>query len=94
MIDDEGTIRRFIEQKVMNIHRRNGGSVEALDFSERLLQGTIGLDSIDLAEVIAELESKFCISIFEDRDSAPLTWQAIVGIIVNNSFFNDTRSRL
>lgn len=65
--------RRRIEAVVLSVHRRNGGTLAALDFSHRLLEPTLQLDSMDLAEIVAELERQDGWSPMDGRNR-PATW--------------------
>ena len=64
---------RAIESIVLDVHRRNGGAASRLDFGLRLLDPSLGLDSLDLAEIVAALEKQFHFSPF-DAPGPPRTW--------------------
>lgn len=65
--------RSLIQLAVLAVHRRNGGIATCLDFSLRLLDSSLRLDSMDLAEIVAELERY---SGWSPMDNAvrPVTW--------------------
>jgi len=65
---------------VLAVHRRNGGSLDALDFSLRLLDPTLKLDSLDLAEIMVAVEREFGVSPF-DAPSPPQTWGELRSLI-------------
>jgi acyl carrier protein len=77
------TRRDQIEQRVaaltLGIHRRNGGKLSVLLPEQKLLDPSLGLDSLDLAEVMAALEREFGVSPFEQ--AAPRTWGEIIDAI-------------
>jgi hypothetical protein len=64
---------------VLGIHHRNGGSLGLLDPDWPLLQPDLLLDSLDLAEIMAELEFEFGISPFER--GTPETWGELMDLI-------------
>jgi hypothetical protein len=65
--------RSLIESAVLAVHRRNGGVATHLDFSLRLLDPSLHLDSMDLAEIVAELERRSGWSPM-DNVARPVTW--------------------
>lgn len=65
--------RSLIESAVLGVHRRNGGLATHLDFSLRLLDPSLKLDSLDLAEIVAELERRSGWSPM-DNLIRPVTW--------------------
>lgn len=69
-----------IEALVLAVHRRNGGSLDRLDFGLRLLDPALGLDSLDLAEVVVNLERVFGRSPF-DAAVPPRTWADLAGVL-------------
>ena len=73
--------RGILQERVLAIHRRNGGTLEVLDLNLRLLDPALGLDSLDLAEIMAALEADFGKSPF-DAAEAPRTWQDILDCLV------------
>lgn len=77
------TRRQQIEQRVaalaLGIHHRNGGKLSALQPERKLLDPDLGLDSLDLAEVMAALEREFGVSPFEH--GAPRTWGEVIEAI-------------
>ncbi|MFO1496827.1 MAG: acyl carrier protein [Verrucomicrobiota bacterium] len=70
-----------IEALVLTVHRRNGGKVTILDWNWRLLDAALGLDSLDLAEVVAGIERRFGISLF-DQPSPPHTWEDVKRLVM------------
>ena len=70
-------VRARIESLVLTVNRRNGGHLSGLDFSLRLLDPTLGLDSLDLAEIMVEIERHFGRSPF-DALRTPRTWEELV----------------
>ena len=73
-----------IETVVMKIHRRNGGTQPGLKCGQRLLDSDLLLDSLDLAEVMVEIEKKFGVNPFES-DRPPRTWGDLVDQIDRSS---------
>lgn len=65
--------RSLIESVVLGVHRRNGGLATRLDFLLGLLDPSLRLDSMDLAEIVAELERKSGWSPM-DNIVRPVTW--------------------
>ena len=72
-------IDQWIAGRVLAIHRRNGGALTSVDLRHRLLEPALGLDSLDLAEVMAGIETRFRVSVFDG--SAPRTWADICSVI-------------
>lgn len=72
--------RSLIESAVLAVHRRNGGLVAHLDFSLRLLDPTLQLDSMDLAEIVAELERRSGWSPM-DNVVRPVTWGEFAALL-------------
>jgi acyl carrier protein len=62
-----------IENIVLGIHRRNRGSLSKLDFNLPLLAPVLGLDSLDLAEIVVAIERRFGVSPLESPQP-PRTW--------------------
>ncbi|MHB8524395.1 MAG: phosphopantetheine-binding protein [Limisphaerales bacterium] len=62
---------------VLRVHRRNGGRLAHLNSALRLLDPTLGLDSLDLAEIMVAIEKEFGVSPF-DSPSPPRTWADVV----------------
>lgn len=67
-----------LTDRVLGIHRRNGGSLEVLDPAWSLLDPRLQLDSLDLAEVMASVERDFGVYPFEDPLQPPKTWEDIL----------------
>ena len=66
---------------VLAVHRRNGGTLEALDWSARLLAPELGLDSLDLAEIMAGVERAFGVEPFAG-ERPPETWGEVLEMVV------------
>jgi hypothetical protein len=64
---------------VLGIHRRHGGSLTVLNLQWALLHPELGLDSLDLAEIMATLEAEFGLSPFER--GTPKTWGDVVSLL-------------
>lgn len=73
-----------IAELVLGIHRRNGGQLPSLDFSLPLLDRSLGLDSLDLAEIMAAVEKEFGQSPF-DSGEPPRTWGDVVDLLDRSS---------
>jgi hypothetical protein len=69
-----------VELLVLAVHRRNGGHLSRLDLSWRLLEPILGIDSLDLAEIIVGIEREFGFSPF-DGPRAPGTWGELVEVL-------------
>jgi hypothetical protein len=72
--------RSLIESAVLAVHRRNGGVSTHLDFSLRLLDPSLQLDSMDLAEIVAELERRSGWSPM-DNVVRPVTWADFAALL-------------
>jgi acyl carrier protein len=72
-----------IEKTVLNIHRRNGGTLQNLDLNLRLLDPVLMLDSLDLAEIMVDIEKRFHCSPF-DASTPPRTWANIIDLLPMN----------
>ena len=74
---------RFVESRiesiVLSVHKRNDGMMLKLDFDLRLLDSKLGLDSLDLAEIVVVIEKEFEVSPF-DFSPPPRTWLDMVQI--------------
>jgi len=73
-------VRTRIETLVLSVNHRNGGTLAALDLSLRLLDPSLSLDSLDLAEILADLERHYCRSPF-DSATPPRTWQELASTL-------------
>lgn len=62
-----------ISDLVLSIHRRNGGSLNHLDWNLPLLAPQLLLDSLDLAEIMVVVEKETGCSPF-DSNPVPQTW--------------------
>lgn len=76
-------IAKRLEAIVLGVHRRNSGKLEALPWQRQLLAPELGLDSLDLAEIIAAVEREWSISPF-DEPHPPRTWQELLDLIVRS----------
>lgn len=68
---------RKVEQWVLEIHRRNGGDLNQIDFDRPLLASELMLDSLDLAEIVVMVEREYHCSPF-DSVTPPKTWRDLV----------------
>lgn len=73
-------VRSRIQVLVLAVHRRNGGPLERLDFGLRLLDPALGIDSLDLAEIMVGVEREFGRSPF-DAVRAPRTWEELAAAL-------------
>jgi acyl carrier protein len=71
------TVEQDIAGLVLAVHRRNGGRLLELDLQLRLLDPALGLDSLDLAEIMAGVERRFGVSVF-DGETVPVIWADVV----------------
>jgi acyl carrier protein len=69
-----------IQSLALTVHRRNGGTLTALDSSLRLLDPVLGLDSLDLAEIMVAVEKECGVSPFEAA-TPPRTWSDIIDLV-------------
>jgi acyl carrier protein len=74
---DRFECEEFIRKKVFLICGRNGFVLDNFNFTLPLLNSALPIDSLDLAEILSDVESEFNVSIFEN-DSPPSTWNEIV----------------
>jgi Phosphopantetheine attachment site len=65
-----------VEALVLAVHRRNGGKLARLDWRWRLLEPALGIDSLDLAEIVVAIEKQFRVSLF-DLPTPPRTWEDV-----------------
>jgi acyl carrier protein len=73
-------VRRQIETLVLSLVHRNGGTLGTLDFSLRLLDPSLGIDSLDLAEILVQLEKQHGRSPF-DAAVPPRTWEQLAQVL-------------
>jgi len=66
-----------IESIVLKVHHRNGGRNIALDLSLPLLDASLCLDSMDLAEIVVTIERRLGCAVF-DAPSPPRTWRDVI----------------
>jgi hypothetical protein len=71
---------KLLQEIVLPVHRRNGGQLTELDFTLALLDPSLRLDSLDLAEIMAAIEHKCGKSPF-DGATPPRTWRDISDFI-------------
>lgn len=76
---NSGDLTEKVSRIVLGIHLRHGGSLTALNLQWALLQPELGLDSLDLAEIMATVEAEFGVSPFES--GTPKTWGDIVRLL-------------
>ncbi len=69
-----------IESLVLSVNRRNGGALASLDFSLRLLDPSLSIDSLDLTEILADLERHYGRSPF-DSVTPPRTWRELASTL-------------
>ena len=69
-----------IESIVLPVHRRNGGTATKLDFRLPLLDPSLVIDSLDLAEIVVALEQRFQFPLF-DTSAPPRTWADVLRLI-------------
>lgn len=69
-------IKAVIEKAVLAVHRRNGGSLSSLNLDLPLLDSSLLIDSLDLAEIIVALEKDLGKSPF-DAPAPPRTWRQV-----------------
>ena len=70
-----------VERLVLNVHQRNGGKLDHLDFNLRLLDPSLVLDSLDIAEIVVAIEKQFSYSPF-DASPPPRTWAELLAQLV------------
>lgn len=58
---------------VLRVHRRNGGTLQDIDLELPLLHPSLGIDSMDLAEIMVEYERASGVSPF-DSATPPRRW--------------------
>jgi acyl carrier protein len=73
-----------VEAAVLTIHRRNGGSLTSLDAHLRLLDRSLMLDSLDLAEIMVAIERQHGVSPF-DAPEPPRTWQEVIDFVAREN---------
>lgn len=76
-------MKSVLEDLILAIHHRNGGQLKSVDFSRPLLDPVFCLDSLDLAEIMAEIE-KLCLKSPFDAPETPRTWQDIADFLAQN----------
>lgn len=70
----------FVQEALFAIHRRNGGTLVELNWHWRLLEPELGLDSLDLAEIVIAVERQYGIRLFDAPDP-PQTWGDVVDVL-------------
>jgi len=82
-----------LQKLVLAVHRRNGGQLKKLDFTARLLDPALRLDSLDLAEIMVGLEKESGVSPFESA-TPPRTWADVLVAVQKSEINNkDTKTR-
>lgn len=71
---------RVLHELVLGIHRRNGGTEHEMDPGAPLIGGALGLNSLDLAEVVVVIERRFGLVLF-GQGRHPENWQDVLDII-------------
>lgn len=75
----EEAVRR-LEGLVLAVHRRHGGVLDAVPWEAPLLGGPVGLDSLDLAEVMVAVERELGVEPFAVADP-PRTWAEVRAVV-------------
>jgi acyl carrier protein len=76
------SVRDEILRLVNIIHFRNGKElIDSMEFRAAFLDSEIGLNSLDLAEILTSLESCYGHEIME-VDPIPKTWDSLVSAII------------
>ena len=70
----------YLREIVLSVHRRNGGDLTEFNFALSLLDPSLRLDSLDLAEIMAAIEHRFGKSPF-DGPVPPRTWREIADFL-------------
>jgi len=78
---DSIEIAKQVELIVLGIHRRNGGTLARLNRELRLLDSSLEMDSLDLAEIVVELEKRYNYRPF-NSPKPPQTWGEVIDGIV------------
>ena len=76
----ESDIAIRIENLVLSIHRRNGGVLSSLNLDLGLLDKSLLIDSLDLAEIMVAVEREFNCNPFSVPE-APRTWRDLIHLI-------------
>jgi acyl carrier protein len=79
-----------IKEMVLTVHRRNGGALTDFALELRLMEPSLLIDSLDLAEIMVKLERQFGISPF-DLPIPPRTWRDVVAGVANSARAEDQR---
>ena len=69
-----------VEALVLAVHRRNKGHLSELNWNWRLLEPALEIDSLDLAEIVAGVEKRFSVSLFESS-VPPRTWNDVLRVV-------------
>jgi len=67
-----------LSELVLAVHRRNGGEMEELDLDSALMAPELGIDSMDLAEIMVAVEREFGVDPF-GTGNPPGTWREVLG---------------
>ena len=74
----EKAIRQLFEAKLLQIVRRYDDDAHALDMSASVFDHALGMDSLDLAEVLSWIEHQFGDSPLDDQGLQIETWNDLV----------------
>ncbi len=66
----------------MIVHRRNGGTLDRVDPAWRLLEPSLRIDSLDLAEIMVAVERESGCSPF-DAPKPPRTWAELADTVAD-----------
>lgn len=69
---------------VINVHRRNGGTLVRIEPGWRLLEPALRIDSLDLAEIMVSIERAFGCSPF-DSPQPPRTWGEVSAAVASHA---------
>ena len=78
MTDPEKDIRLKFEAKLFQIVRRYQEDATAFDLYCSVFNHTMGMDSLDLAEVFSWVEQQFGVSPMDDQGLTFETWEDLV----------------
>ena len=71
-----------ISELVLNVHRRNGGTLDRVEPAWRLLEPALRIDSLDLAEIMVAVERESGCSPF-DAPKPPRTWEELAMVVAD-----------
>ena len=81
---DREHISRFIVKQVAGIGLRNGRQSHLNDLDAPLLSVEVGINSLDLAEIVLALETEYGVSPFEGTERIE-TWIDVIDIVLKRS---------